>query len=103
LAEHRSKRSPVFDEELRQMRLLAGSALRRHITEKEPAVYGRFVSSGHHLLVDLEEDDLIQIILGARSTYPFQFIFEGTQCRCLREYLGDLLRLPQISRTISPF
>jgi hypothetical protein len=102
LAEHRSKRSPAI-EELRHMRLLAGGALRRHITEKEPGIYARFVSSGHHLFVDLDEDEFTEIILAERSVYPFQFIFEQIQCRCLREYLGDLLKLPQISRTISPF
>jgi hypothetical protein len=103
LSQHRSKFVPSIEQEHRRMWLLAGGMLRRHIRDKEPQVFERFVTSGHHLLVELSDGEFTEITLAERSAYPFQTVFEQTQCRCLREYLGELLDLPPLVRTISPF
>jgi hypothetical protein len=103
LARHRSKSVPSLEREIRRMWRVAGGMLRRHISEKEPRVFERLVTSGRDLFIDLDEDEFVEITLSERSVYPFQWVFEHTQCRCLREYLGELLQLPPITRTTSPF
>jgi hypothetical protein len=91
------------EHEIIRMRLLTGSMLRSAITEKEPRWFELFMQSGRDLLVPLEEDEFACLALAERSTYAFGWVFEKTQCRVLREYLGPLLALPAVSRTTLPF